>query len=211
MQLTHFGHACVLLETDSARLLIDPGTLSSDFESLRDLDAVLITHQHADHLDVSKLPALLAANANAVLFADPGSAPALRDAGLTVQVLVPGENAKVAGASIDVVGGEHAVVHPDIPVVPNGAFVVDDGAFFHPGDSFFVPTQDVDVLGLPVSGPWVKVGEAIDYVRLVSPRVAVPIHERALSNTGSAYSMLAALKPAQTTFRPVEHAISTGV
>lgn len=211
MQLSHFGHACVLVETGSARLLIDPGTLSSDFESLRDLDAVLITHQHADHVDVAKLPALLAANAKAVLLADPGSAPALRAAGLTVQVLLPGGHVKVAGASIDVVGGEHAVVHADIPIVPNGALIVDDGAFFHPGDSFFVPEQDVDVLGLPVSGPWLKIGESIDYVRSVAPRVAVPIHEKALSSTGSAYGMLGKLKPAQTSFLPIEHATATSV
>jgi L-ascorbate metabolism protein UlaG (beta-lactamase superfamily) len=211
MQLTHYGHACVLVETGSARLLIDPGTLSSDFESLRELDAVLITHQHADHVDLSKLPALLALNATAVLLADPGSAPALRNAGLSVLVVVPGERAEIAGASIDVVGGEHAVVHADIPTVPNGAFVIDDGAFFHPGDSYFVPQQDVDVLGLPVSGPWVKIGESIDYLRLVAPRVAVPIHERALANTASAYGMVANLKPAETSFTPIEHATATSL
>jgi L-ascorbate metabolism protein UlaG (beta-lactamase superfamily) len=209
MRLTHYGHACVLVETGSARLLIDPGTLSSDFESLRELDAVLITHQHGDHVDLSKLPALLALNATAVLLADPGSAPALTSAGLSVRVVMPGERAEIAGALIDVVGGEHAVVHADIPTVPNGAFVVDDGAFFHPGDSYFVPEQDVDVLGLPVSGPWVKIGESIDYLRLVAPRVAVPIHERALASTASAYGMVANLKPTQTTFTPIEHATVT--
>ena len=55
MSLTHLGHACVLYETPSSRLLVDPGTMSS-FSDLRDLTAVLVTHEHADHVDV---PAVL--------------------------------------------------------------------------------------------------------------------------------------------------------
>jgi L-ascorbate metabolism protein UlaG (beta-lactamase superfamily) len=74
MQITHFGHSCVLLDTGSARLLIDPGTWSEGFESLTGLDAVLVTHQHVDHLDPQRLPALLRGNPGARLIVDPGSA-----------------------------------------------------------------------------------------------------------------------------------------
>ena len=54
MKLTHLGHACLLVETDGARLLVDPGAMSA-FEDVRDLDAVLVTHQHADHVDAARL------------------------------------------------------------------------------------------------------------------------------------------------------------
>ena len=60
MQVTHFGHSCVLLDTGAARLLLDPGGFSSGFEDLTGLDAVLVTHQHPDHLDTERLPVLLA-------------------------------------------------------------------------------------------------------------------------------------------------------
>jgi L-ascorbate metabolism protein UlaG (beta-lactamase superfamily) len=211
MHLRHFGHACVLIETETTRLLIDPGTLSSDFETLRDLDAVLVTHQHADHVGAASLGALMSANPGAQLIVDAGTAQTVADLGLTARVVTPGEALRVGGASLDIGGGEHAVVHADIPPVQNCTFLVDGGAFFHPGDSFFVPEQDVDVLGLPVSGPWLKLGETIDYLRAVGPRVGVPIHEAALANTATVYAYIAKLAPVGTAFMPLERATSTPV
>ena len=74
MEVTHFGHSCVLLDTGAARLLIDPGNFSTDFENVTGLDAVLVTHQHPDHLDLERLPALLRANPDARLIVDSGTA-----------------------------------------------------------------------------------------------------------------------------------------
>jgi L-ascorbate metabolism protein UlaG (beta-lactamase superfamily) len=196
MQLTHFGHACVLVETDSSRLLIDPGVYSHGFEVLTDLDGILFTHQHPDHLDIDRLPALIAANPGARLVVDPGSAPVVTDRGLEAQVTRTGETFTLGGAQIAVVGGEHGVIHVDIPVIPNLGYVVDDGAFYHPGDSFSSPEADIDVLGLPTGAPWLKVSEAVDFFRAVSPRVAIPIHAAALSMPEKIYGMFEALAPA---------------
>ncbi|TXB92490.1 MBL fold metallo-hydrolase, partial [Mycobacterium tuberculosis] len=46
MQLTHFGHSCLLAEFGQTRLLFDPGTFSHGFEGITGLSAILITHQH---------------------------------------------------------------------------------------------------------------------------------------------------------------------
>nr|WP_228046522.1 MBL fold metallo-hydrolase [Saccharopolyspora sp. HNM0983] len=196
--MTHFGHSCVLVETGSARLLLDPGTFATGFEDVRELDAVLITHQHPDHLDVERLPALLAANPGAQLITDPGSAGTLAGTGPEPTVVRPGDAFEVAGGAVDVVGGAHAVIHPDIPVIDNIGFVIDGGAFYHPGDSFFVPEQRIDVLGLPTGAPWLKLSEAVDFLRAVHPRTAVPIHEAVLAIPQMHYRMFEQLGPQNT-------------
>ncbi|WP_436492803.1 MBL fold metallo-hydrolase [Actinokineospora sp. HUAS TT18] len=184
MKITHFGHSCVLVETGSARLLFDPGVWSHGFEDLRDLDAVLITHLHGDHLDPDRLAPLMAANQHAELVVDPGSAGVLEPLGLVARVLNAGDTATLAGATVAAVGGAHAVIHPEIEVPPNLGYVVDDGAFYHPGDSLFVPEQKIDVLALPTAAPWMKLAETVEYFRAIAPRVAMPIHEGWLSQGG---------------------------
>lgn len=195
MRIVHFGHACVLLETEGARILIDPGVFSAGFEGERELDAVLITHQHPDHLDVDRLPAVLEANPGARLIIDPGSADAVRELGAEFQVANPGDAFDLGSSALNVVGGEHAVIHEDIPVIPNVGYIVDHGAFYHPGDSFFVPEQKIDVLGLPTGAPWLKASEAVDYFRAVSPRIAVPIHEAVLARPQMHYGLFTNLAP----------------
>jgi L-ascorbate metabolism protein UlaG (beta-lactamase superfamily) len=195
MKLTHLGHACLLVETDGARLLVDPGTMSS-FEHVRDLDAVLVTHQHPDHVDAPRLARLLAANPGSRLVVDPDSVAAV--AGLPDDHVVarPGDRLTFGGSTVDVVGGLHAAVYGDVPGCTNSAYVVDEGAFVHPGDSFFVPPFEVDVLAVAIDGPWLKLSEAVDYVHTVSPRAAVPIHEGETTDPAKYAGMLAAFSPA---------------
>lgn len=209
MQITHYGHACVLVETGSSRLLFDPGAFSAGFEDARELSAILITHQHYDHLDLEKLQPLLDANPDVQLFADSGSAAQLAEKGIAARAVSPGETFDVAGTTIDTLGGDHAVIHPDIPMIPNVAYLLD--GFLHPGDSLFVPQQPVDILAIPTGAPWLKAGEAVDYLRAVAPRVAVPIHEAVLSHPPMVYGMFEKLGPEATKVQVLDRGEATTV
>ena len=208
VQITHYGQSCLLVDTGAARLLFDPGSYSTGFESVTGLDAVLITHQHADHLDPERLGPLLAGNPDARLVVDPGAAGQLGER--PHEVVQSGASIQIAGSRIDVLGGEHAVIHPDIPVVANNAYLI-DGTHLHPGDSFTPPPAPVDVLFLPTGAPWLKLSEAVDYLRAVAPRTAVPIHEAVLSRPAMAYQLFDTLAPEQTAVRVLEQAEPTSL
>jgi L-ascorbate metabolism protein UlaG (beta-lactamase superfamily) len=198
MRTTHFGHSCVLLDTGAARLLIDPGAFADGFEGLTGLDAVLVTHQHPDHLE--RLRKLLRANPGARLLVDAGSAGTLD---VDHEVLAPGDALDVAGARVQVLGGEHAVIHPDLPVIPNNAYLV-DGTHLHPGDAFPAVPGPVEVLFLPTAAPWLKASEAVDHLRAVAPRTAVPVHQGLLARPQVFYGLFTSLAPEGTRVRVLD-------
>lgn len=196
MKLTKYGHSCLLIEQGPDRILADPGTFSHGWENLTGLTAVLLTHQHPDHVDTAKLPGLLALNSDVQLFADPGSVGALAEAGVTATPVEPGDTLDLA-TPVEVFGETHAVIHRDLPTIANRGYLV-DGRLYLPGDSLQVPTPAVEILALPVAAPWMALKEAVEFVRAVDPTVVIPIHEKILANPGMVYGLLQRLKPADT-------------
>ena len=182
MRLTKLGHACVRLEKDGATLVIDPGVWSGP-DALAGASAILVTHEHVDHLDAAAVRAALAGDPGLQVWTNAAVAAGLADAGDRVHVVSHGEVFAAAGFDIAVYGRQHALIHRDIPVIPNTGFAV-DGQVFHPGDALTVPEDRMDVLLLPANAPWLKVSEMIDYVREVAPQRAYAIHDGLLNANG---------------------------
>lgn len=202
MRVTKYEHSCLLVEDDDVRILTDPGELTHGFVNLTGLSAILVTHQHFDHIDLERIAPLLERNPKAALYADEATAALLSERDIPAQTARHGDRLDV-GVEVAVYGGEHAVIHPEIPVVPNVGYLI-GGRFFHPGDSFTVPDAPVEVLGLPTAAPWLKASEAIDYLRAVAPRIAIPIHEGLLARPGVYYGHYQRLAPAETEVRLLE-------
>lgn len=200
MRVTRYGHSCLLVEDGDARLLLDPGVFSRGFEDLRGLTAVLVTHQHPDHLDVDRLTRLLESNPDARLHCDEGSAH--EQVGDLPHTVVHDGDRLDLGTAVQVVGAQHAVIHPDIPRIPNVGYLVGE-RFFTPGDAMTVPEADVEVLGLPTDAPWLKLVESVDMLRAVRPRVAFPVHDAVLATPEIWYRQLTALAPDGTDYRTV--------
>ncbi len=191
MRVTHFGHACVRIDADDAALVLDPGTLAQAASALAGATAVLVTHDHADHLDVAAVGEALAADAALEVWASGPAAAALVGAGVPpgrVHAVEPGQTFTLGAARVAVGGGAHALIHAAIPRAVNVTYLVEVGgrSVYHPGDSVDVPGRAVDVLLVPVSGPWLRLGEAIDYAAAVDARHLVPIHDAHASETGLA-------------------------
>jgi L-ascorbate metabolism protein UlaG (beta-lactamase superfamily) len=178
MQMIKFTHACVRLDD----LLLDPG-IWAEAEAFDGVAAILVTHEHFDHVDVDRIAAAAKTNADLRVYAPDPIAGKLAEQGVAVTVVQPAQRFEAAGFTVDVVGGLHAEIFEGLPGCANVGYVVGSGGttVYHPGDSLFVPEAKVDVLLTPVSGPWFKLGDGLDFVRAVAPRAAYPIHDRLLT------------------------------
>ncbi|MEU5211414.1 MBL fold metallo-hydrolase [Streptomyces sp. NPDC020742] len=173
MRITKYTHACVRLEHEGRVLVIDPG-IWSEPAALTGADAVLVTHEHADHIDVLRLAGL----------GVPVHAPAeAHIPGLEVIEVSSGTEFTAGGFRVRATGGRHAPVHGGRPDCANLGYLVDE-AVYHPGDSLHVPGQPIETLLVPVQGSWLKTAEAIDFVRAIGPRRAFAIHDAQLNDRG---------------------------
>ncbi|KAD4060580.1 MBL fold metallo-hydrolase [Arthrobacter yangruifuii] len=190
MKMTKFTHACVRFEQGGHVLVLDPGTFSEVETALQDADAVLITHEHADHLDRPRVLAAMQEQLPLELFAPKTLADQLRaeapDLSGRIHDVEPNTSFTVAGFGIQSFGGQHALIHPLIPMVANIGYLV-EGRVYHPGDSFVVPNglRPRTVL-VPLHAPWSRAGEVIDFVIATGAERAYPIHDALLNETGLA-------------------------
>lgn len=183
MRITKFGHACVRIETGSTTVVLDPGGWS-EREAVDGATAVLITHEHPDHLDVENLRATDAPVWTIAAVAEQIRAQA-PDVAERVTVVGPGDGLDI-GVRAYVVGEKHAVIHPELKHFDNSGYLleVEGRRVFHPGDALSERPEKVDLLLLPVHAPWNKISEVIDYGRKVGAPLSVAIHDGLLNERG---------------------------
>jgi len=181
VELTKLGHSCVRLTKDGRTLVIDPGVFSDASAALDGADAVLVTHEHADHLDVDAVRAAASGNSALQVYAPAAVAQSLDGLGGQVASVSPGDTVEVAGFAVRAFGGQHALIHPAIPIVANVAYLVDESVY-HPGDSFTVPPAPVGTLLLPSAAPWSKAAEVIDFAVAVRAPQVFQIHDALITD-----------------------------
>ena len=184
MQLTWLGHSCFRLEKDGFVAVIDPGIVAPA-NALDDADAVLITHQHADHFLPSLIAGRLATRPGLPVWTNKDVAALLDGSGATVHVIGDGDAFTVGGIKVHGHGEWHAPIHPDVTRVRNTGFLFEDRVF-HPGDAYTDPHAPVDLLFVPEFGLYTRFGYAIDFIRQVKPKQASPVHDTGLDATGLA-------------------------
>lgn len=197
MRLTKYTHACVRLEKDGKVLVIDPG-IWTEPEALDDADAVLVTHEHFDHLNADLLDTL-----TMPVWTNAGAAEELRKLGDRVSVVAAGDSFEAAGFSVRVFGTDHAVILPELGVpCRNTAFLVED-AVFHPGDSWTKPNRAVHTNLVPISRPWNVLADAVAYSRAVEAEQTIGIHDGLLNERGLGLAKNWIGNHGRTTYRPL--------
>lgn len=182
MELTKFTHSCVRLDDGDRTLVIDPGVFSEVEQALDGAQGVIVTHEHADHIDVERVRTALSADSRLRLWGPAAVTELLDGFGEQVVAVDAGESFDAAGFGVRTFGGQHAVIHPSIPVVANIGVLID--GLYHPGDSLIVPAAEVTTLLAPVHAPWNKVSEVIDFVVAMRAPTVHGIHDSLLTPPG---------------------------
>jgi L-ascorbate metabolism protein UlaG (beta-lactamase superfamily) len=181
MRVTKHEHAALTLQDSGKTLVIDPGALTDPLLDLGEVVGIVLTHEHPDHWTPDHLDRIRKNTPDVPIYAPAGVAAAA--AGYDVIVVSPGDTVALDPFTLRFFGGTHAVIHDSIPVIDNVGVLV-NGSLYYPGDSYAAPGVDVKLLAAPVGGPWLKIGDAMDFVLAVKPRQAFGTHDMTLSVIG---------------------------
>lgn len=205
MKITKLGHCCLVIEENGLKILADPGSYTIEEQrNVNNIDVILITHEHQDHLHVDSLKEVLKNNLGAKVLTNSGVAKVLGKERITFGILGHNQSVEIRGVRIEGWGEKHAEIYKSLAPVPNTGYLV-AGKFFYPGDALTIPPRPISVLALPVAGPWLKLSEAIDYAISVKPATCFSVHDGILKSVGSTDRIPAqVLPPIGIEFKPLE-------
>lgn len=186
MKITKIGHCCLYIEIQHISFLTDPGAWTTDQNTLKNIDAILITHEHPDHLHLDSVKILRRNNPQANIFTNRGVAKILEKEHIPFQLLEHGECRYFHNISLEAFGEKHAFIAKDVQQVINTGYLFAE-RFFYGGDAFFIPPKSVEILALPVCGPWMKIADALEYLEKIRPQKAFPVHDGMLKIFGGFY------------------------
>lgn len=174
MKIKKIGHCCLVVETKGMKIMTDPGSFSSAQTEEKNVDLILITHEHADHIHIESLKKVLGNNQNVKIITNNAVKKLLDTENISCEVLE--ENELDVGVKIFAKTCPHADIFDGIVPVQNTGYMIDD-RFFYPGDAWLEIGRPVEILALPVAGPWSKIRDAIEYAMRVNPKHAFPVHD----------------------------------
>lgn len=157
------------------RIMTDPGAFSNMQNEETGITVVFITHEHSDHLHVDSLKQVLAHNPTAQIVTNSAVGAILNKEGISHTLLEEGGKMNLHGVEVTAFGDLHAEIYNEFGRVQNTGYTFDSLCYL--GDAFHYPSTAVDILALPVCGPWMKTKDAIEYYKNIRPRIAFPVHD----------------------------------
>lgn len=176
MKIKKLGHCCFIVEPkEGLKIMTDPGSFSSLQNKEKDINIILITHEHSDHLHIDSLKEVLENNQNALVITNTSVGKVLDQSNIKYKIVEEGEKFEIEGIDIIAFSSTHAEIYNDFGKVQNTGYMIDN--LCYAGDSFSYPDKNVDILALPIAGPWMKMKDAIEYAKNIRPRVCFPVHD----------------------------------
>jgi L-ascorbate metabolism protein UlaG (beta-lactamase superfamily) len=187
MKIQKLGHCCLIIEAHGKKILTDPGTYTVEDQSkVLGIDLVLISHEHPDHFHVESLREIIKNNPNVKIITNNGVGKLLAEVGIKYEVLSDKTSQEVMGVELEAHDCKHEEIFEEIGQVENTSYFIDK-RLFYPGDAFYNPGKPIEILALPVAGPWAKIKDAMIYVLDIKPKICFPVHDGGLKSFGTAH------------------------
>lgn len=184
MKIKKLGHCCFVTEPkEDVKIMTDPGNFSNMQNDEKGIKAILITHEHADHLHIESLKKVLENNPNAVVITNTSVGCILDKENILYTKIEEGQKIEIEGVTISGFGNVHAEIYEDFGKVQNTGYMINN--LCYGGDAFDYPEAEVDILALPIVGPWMKLSNAIEYAKKIRPRICFPVHDAIVQESAS--------------------------
>lgn len=171
MQVTKYIHSCLFLEEAGKTILIDPGNYTYQaqvltLDSIKNLDYLLITHEHADHFYLPFIKEILSKFPDVKIMTNN-----------SVVNLLSKEEISASSEGNEFIKLE-AVPHEKVwgSNPPENLLFTINNQFTDPGDSHHFESL-TRVLALPVQAPWGSTTDAVNLAEKLKPEVIIPIHD----------------------------------
>lgn len=195
MKVTKYPQSCLIIEQNGHRLGIDPGALVSAKYKAADLlplDAILITHEHEDHVDQALLRELIG-DGSIPVYANQSTKNLLGD--LVTQTVEDGETFEAAGMKVVARELPHCLMVDGSAGPQNTGYVI-ESVFFHAGDGIALDGLHVESAAIPIAGPDISARDVFDFIKQLRCQTVVPIHyDYFLENPRLLSSMAAGVAP----------------
>jgi L-ascorbate metabolism protein UlaG (beta-lactamase superfamily) len=182
MRITKYEHACFVASVGDKKLVVDPGSFTVPLPDSNNVVGVVITHEHADHWTAEHLQRIKENSPDVRFFGPAGVVAAASD--FEIEAVQDGQKIELDPFTLEFFGKDHAQIHSSIPIVDNVGILI-NGSVFYPGDSFTLGPVGVDLLAVPASAPWLKIGEVMDYVAAAKPKRSFATHDMINSVLGN--------------------------
>jgi L-ascorbate metabolism protein UlaG (beta-lactamase superfamily) len=187
MKIKKLGHCCLVVEVNGKRIMTDPGSFTVGEQiKEKNIDLILITHEHQDHLHIDSLKEIIRNNPNVKIITNNSVGKLLRETRIRFEILENGKELKFKEIHIEAHGNDHAFIRTGVNPPQNTGYFIDK-KLFYPGDALTNPNKTISILALPVAGPWLKIDEVLQYAKQVHPKTAFPVHDGMLNEFGLEY------------------------
>ena len=176
----------MVIDINGKRVMTDPAVFSTGHGEEKNIDLIIITHEHPDHFHLESLKKVLENNPSSLIVTNTAVGKLLDQAKIKYQILEDKNSGTFADVYLEAHGNEHAFIRSGVTIVQNtGYFIGED--LFYPGDALTNPNKTVNVLALPVNAPWLKIEDVLQYARAINPKTAFSVHDGMLNEFGLAY------------------------